>query len=318
MRYRDHPSVPPDFSWSEYLRLNPSLAKKGYTSEPLAYRHWVKIGCKAGLRYKESQELPLPPPPPPREAPREEDLKIGVVIATYMRDDGKTPQLLKRALDSVFRQTFQNFKVFLIGDYYENSEEFQSICSSYDSSKLWSINLPFAFERDRYDRHDTQMLVWNYAGAFANNYGIDQAMLQGYEYVCHLDHDDFWEKDHLSQVQACILSTGALWVCTKSTYPFPKGQAMPNVGGDEFYIEYPPQARKVVHSSVCMNYRKIPLRHRNVYEETGKVDLPGDADYWERVGKWMKRNKEKGYLINKVTCRKEEEGFERTRFKRRI
>ena len=47
-------------------------------------------------------------------------MKFAVTIATYQRKDGKTPQLLKRALDSVFNQTHQDFRVFIVGDNYED------------------------------------------------------------------------------------------------------------------------------------------------------------------------------------------------------
>ena len=36
-------------------------------------------------------------------------MKLGIVIATYQRLDGSTPVLLKRAIDSVKKQTHQDF-----------------------------------------------------------------------------------------------------------------------------------------------------------------------------------------------------------------
>jgi glycosyltransferase involved in cell wall biosynthesis len=51
-------------------------------------------------------------------------MKLSIVIATYQRKDGSTPRLLTRALDSIFSQTYQNFKIYLIGDRYENNDEF--------------------------------------------------------------------------------------------------------------------------------------------------------------------------------------------------
>ena len=56
-------------------------------------------------------------------------MKLGIVIATYQRKDGTTPFFLQKALDSIFSQTYQNFKIFLIGDKYEDNEEFVNIIS---------------------------------------------------------------------------------------------------------------------------------------------------------------------------------------------
>ena len=36
---------------------------------------------------------------------------IGIVISTYQRPDGKTPDLLKRTLNSVLNQTYNNFSL---------------------------------------------------------------------------------------------------------------------------------------------------------------------------------------------------------------
>ena len=35
-------------------------------------------------------------------------MKLGIVIPTYQRNDGSTPRLLTKALDSIFSQTYQN------------------------------------------------------------------------------------------------------------------------------------------------------------------------------------------------------------------
>jgi 3-oxoacyl-[acyl-carrier-protein] synthase-3 len=46
--------------------------------------------------------------------------KFSIVIPTYQRKDGSTPFYLKRCLDSIFKQDYSNFKIFIIGDKYEN------------------------------------------------------------------------------------------------------------------------------------------------------------------------------------------------------
>ena len=61
-KYRRHPHVPVDFSWTEYLRLNPGLVDKGFDNEAQALRHWIKTGRKHNLKYKlKPGEVFVPP-----------------------------------------------------------------------------------------------------------------------------------------------------------------------------------------------------------------------------------------------------------------
>ena len=78
------------------------------------------------------------------------EFKFGIVISTYRREDGSTPEVLKRALDSVFNQTYQNFKVFLVGDRYEGENEVLELLKNYDSNKISFVNLKEAKERDNH------------------------------------------------------------------------------------------------------------------------------------------------------------------------
>ena len=64
--------------------------------------------------------------------------KIGIVISTYQRPDGRTPELLSRCLNSVKDQKYQNYKVFLIGDKYEDNDEFNTFgVDTIDLEKLY-------------------------------------------------------------------------------------------------------------------------------------------------------------------------------------
>ena len=233
-------------------------------------------------------------------------INFSVVITTYQRKDGKTPELLKRAIDSVMNQEYQNFKIFIIGDKYEDNLEFESICKSYPENKIFFENLPIAKERDKYE---DKWLIWLYAGCFANNYGINKSVDQGFEYVCHLDHDDEWYSNHLSLLNEAIIKTKTLWMCTKSEYV--NNTVLPQIESSDLLIPFLPEPERLIHSSTCINFKKIPLRHRNVYEETGRRGLPGDADLWLRIKNFFIETKQTGYLINKITCKHIEEGYER-------
>lgn len=232
-------------------------------------------------------------------------MNFSIVITTYQRSDGSTPYYLRKALDSIFAQDYQNFKVFVIGDRYENNDEFVEICSSYDNERMYYENLPVAAERDKYT---DKWLVWKYGGCAANNYGINKSVEMGYDYVCHLDHDDEWEPNHLSSLKMGIERTGALWLCTKSHYV--GGRVLPEVNSTDEICDFYPRPEGLIHSSVCINFKEIPLRHRNVYEEEGNVGLPGDADLWKRMSDYLRSINRPGCLINKITCKHLEEGYE--------
>lgn len=52
-------------------------------------------------------------------------MKLGIVIATYQKSDDSTPFLLKRAIESIKNQTHQDYLLIIIGDKYENNNEFE-------------------------------------------------------------------------------------------------------------------------------------------------------------------------------------------------
>lgn len=231
-------------------------------------------------------------------------MKFGIVISTYMRKDGKSPELLKRTLNSVFSQTYKEFKIFLIGDRYENDDEFNSICSIYEKEKLYFINLPFAMERDKYTDPE---IIWNCGGCYATNYGIEKSISEGYSYICHLDHDDWWYENHLEEINKCIEDNQASFVYTSSTYGSPHNY-LPIIGENKYEPSIPVPCG-LIRSSTAMDYSKINLRYENVYERDGVIIQAGDADFWERVGKFILKNNLESFHINIMTCRHDEEGY---------
>jgi hypothetical protein len=233
-------------------------------------------------------------------------MKLSIIISTYYRKDGLTSKYLNRALDSIFNQTHQDFKIYLIGDRYENEEEIKNIVNKYDKNKLFFKNLTVAKERDFYN---DKWILWSYGGVNACNVGIDISVSEGNFYICHLDHDDYWEPNHLELINNCIEKTKSDWICTKSRYV--GNSVLPICNSDDEYINYLPSSRSLIHSSVCINFKTIPLRYRDLYFEFGKLGLPADADMWDRCKEHIINNKLKSTLINKITCYHLEEGFER-------
>ena len=224
--------------------------------------------------------------------------ELAIVIATYRRIDNTTPYYLTKALTSIKNQTYQNYKVFLIGDHYDDNDEFFKLATSIiDLNKIVFINLPNAVERDKYPIGDERL--WSAGGVNATNYGIKLALDQKYDYICRLDHDDWWTPDHLDLIKDKLNENFTI-IATKAEH-FTKA-ILPVMDKNPFY----PKSSDLIHSSVCVNFKEIPLRYRDVFAEEG-TPYAADADLWNRLSDYMVKNNKTGYLINKVTCYHEKE-----------
>ncbi len=224
---------------------------------------------------------------------------IAVNIATYRKDDN-TIINLKKTIDSIFNQTYQNFKVFLIGDDYTHSYEIIKLLKDYPTNKISFTNLSFSRER-KY--HKEKTTLWKYGGTNACNYAIDLAQGEGFDYIAHLDHDDIWTNDHLQEIVKCIEITGSDFVCTRAQHV--NGIDLPLImTTKEKYIPFMPIYNGIVHSSVCMNFTKIPLRYRDLWLDTGVTNgqtLPADGDMWERCRNHIFKNNLRSFCVNKTT-----------------
>lgn len=224
---------------------------------------------------------------------------LGIVIPTYQRRDGNTPSLLTRALNSIKNQTYTDYKVFLIGDRYDNNDEFIELATSIiDSDKIYYENLSNAIEREKYSIGSHQL--WCSGGVNATNWGIEKSISEGINYICHLDHDDYWEINHLEVINEVIEEKKPAFVYTLSTYM--NNRILPKVDIDGGVVESNPVGCWLIHSSVCMNCDIIPIRYRDVFSETNQTH-PADADMWDRVGVYINENKLQSFLIKKLTCK---------------
>ena len=142
-------------------------------------------------------------------------MTIAISIPTYQRKDGTTPSLLSRTVESIKNQSYQDYKIFLIGDHYENEEEFIEIATSIiPPSKIYFENLISAVERLKYPMGSQEL--WCCGGITARNYAVDLALSQGYNYICPLDHDDYWTPDHLeliANVIKCKPNSSFVYTC---------------------------------------------------------------------------------------------------------
>jgi hypothetical protein len=228
----------------------------------------------------------------------EEDNKIAIVISTYYRPDGRTKYLLERNLNSLKNQTNKNFKVFLIGDKYENLEEFNSFSNIIDN--IYVENLEYAKEREKYTGHK----LWCSGGVNASNYGIKKALSDGYDWVINMDHDDYFLPTHIQDIKNKI-TDNSVFVCSKSN--FKNISTLPNIDS-QYYV---PRACNLVKSSACVNFSKVNIFFRDVYEEEGR-ECPSDADFWDRLNYKIIENRYESFCTNKITCIHDEEGYSKS------
>ena len=222
---------------------------------------------------------------------------FGIVMPTYRRPDGKTPMLLARALDSVFAQTYQNFKVYLIGDKYENDQEVLNILARYPAGRIHYENLPRAIEREKYPERSREL--WCSGGVNASNYAIAKANADRLQYVCFLDHDDKWLPNHLQVLHDTLKQTGAHWLCTDTIVN--SVDHVPRISTSKPIIEFLPLSEGVIKSSVCFDIQYIPTRFRDVLAETNEL-FPADADLWRRMKEFIQKHGLKSYYLNTLTC----------------
>jgi glycosyltransferase involved in cell wall biosynthesis len=235
-------------------------------------------------------------------------MTLGVTIHTYQRADGQTPNLLCRAIQSVINQSYQNFKIFIVGDKYENNQEFEDVINGFVkiSDKIVYENLTFAHERDKY-LGVNNLALWNCGGANALNHANNLAKANGISRVCHLDHDDIWLPNHLEViVKAIIEKNNPAFIHTLSKYL--NNPVFPLMVVDGQVVEHYPSYCNLIHSSVYYDLEQIHLPYRDMFGEMGII-FPSDGDMWERITEKCTAENLKCYAIREVTCIHEKENY---------
>ena len=235
-------------------------------------------------------------------------MTLGVTIHTYQRADGQTPYLLLRAIQSVANQSYQNFKIFIVGDKYEDNSEFEDIVNGFVeiADKIVCENLHFAHERDKYLGVNNTAL-WNCGGANALNHANNLAKAHGITKVCHLDHDDIWSSNHLELIaKAIVEKNNPPFIHTLSRYLH--NPVFPQMVVDAQVIEHYPAYCSLIHSSIYMDLEQVHLPYRDLWAEEGRY-FPSDGDMWERIREKCTAENLKCYVIREVTCIHENENY---------
>jgi glycosyltransferase involved in cell wall biosynthesis len=213
-----------------------------------------------------------------------------------------------RAIQSVANQSYQNYKIFIVGDKYEDNSEFEDVINGFVeiADKIVCENLHFAHERDKYLGVNNTAL-WNCGGANALNHANNLAKAHGITKVCHLDHDDIWLPNHLQLIaDAIVAKQSPAFIYTLSRYLH--NPVFPQMIVDEQVVEHYPAYCSLVHSSIYMDLDQVHLPYRDLWAEEGRY-FPSDGDMWERVTAKCRVENLKSYVIRQVTCVHENENY---------
>jgi len=235
-------------------------------------------------------------------------MTLGITIHTYQRADGQTPKFLLRAIQSIVNQSYQNYKIFIVGDKYEDNQEFEDIINGFVeiADKIVYENLHFAHERDKY-LGINNVALWNCGGANALNHANNLAKAHGITKVCHLDHDDVWLPNHLQLIADAIISKQSpAFIYTLSRYLH--NPVFPQMVVDGQVVEHYPAYCLLVHSSVYYDLEQLHLPYRDLWAEEERY-FPSDGDMWERVSAKCRAENLKSYVIRQVTCIHENENY---------
>ena len=175
---------------------------------------------------------------------------FAVVIPTYNRKNGTTVQNIKNIVDFLSKQTYQNYHVFLVGDDYDNEEEFKYLISLFPQDKIYAHNNSISYRKDYFSKPVNK---WCIGGVMALKHGVEKAKEYGYKYYLHLDDDDSWTHDKL-QAHFQVLEE-----FPKADFIFHGSQYYQGVLPQE-HREYPleynnlrPAQANIVHSSNCLS-----------------------------------------------------------------
>lgn len=189
--------------------------------------------------------------------------EITVVITTYKRP----VEVVMRAVDSVLRQTFENFELLIIDDspneYCGREEVAQAIAGLGD-------------KRIRYIQQEKNM-----GACIARNRGITEARA---EYICFLDDDDEHAEDKL-QLQYDAIKRMDVGLVTCRT------KIVNDVTGKEKHSRKKTYNGYVYKKLICSNFMPLsaPLLKKECFEQCGMFnpEMPAsqDIEMWLRITK---------------------------------
>jgi len=178
--------------------------------------------------------------------------KISVIIPLY----NKKPEI-KRAIDSVLSQTFQNFEIVVVDD--QSSDGSPDIVRSYHDSRISLV------EQD------------HRGVSYTRNHGVDLAKC---DFIAFIDADDEWTPDHLKTImdlikkypEAGMFATAWKFQTADGKTRWANYQYIPGPPWEGLLPDYF-KSGAAGDSPVCTSVVVIP---KKIFNEVG-----GFADYWK-------------------------------------
>ena len=175
------------------------------------------------------------------------NLKVCVIVPTYYRKNKSTRQNLLNMLKTLDNQTYKDFKLFLIGDDYEDEKEFEEICKSYKKD-IYYFNNNFSYRRYKFNIAKN---YWYIGGTEALRIGLEKAKKENYDLAFNLDDDDEWTNNHIEEVvknakefpESCLYFTQSKFI----------NGILPTKNSKIFYNNYIIQMGECVRAATCYN-----------------------------------------------------------------
>jgi hypothetical protein len=222
--------------------------------------------------------------------------KFIIIMATYQRNNSQSYFYVQRAVYSIMMQKYNNWELYATGDQYLDKTEFEYIFRHVPKSKLFLYNLEKPGERNNVPGSR----LWLCAGATALNNALDRAekayqnskSLERNELiVAHLDDDDTWHPNHLSNLAEAYLRFPTVkFVWSKGYYCTSSEGAtvFPNTDIPDTINNMPPTFARTLHSTVSWKMKTfLSFRYRRDWEYNSEPPAAADADMWRRMSYFM-------------------------------
>ena len=221
-----------------------------------------------------------------------EDIKFSIRMITYPRN-GKTKDIIPKTLQSILKQTYKNWELYLFGDNYLPKEELQHLASVIPEKKLKLRNLDVDSERYRYKGID----LWHCGGVNACNYVLDWMKADKVKHVALCNDDDIWLPNHLETLALGYKNwPEASFVYTRGNH-LQMGDLPVQEVDKVYYNNKPVMEYDTIFSAVSWRLDRINLKFRNCVD----MKIPSDADLWARIREYSLNNNLKFLYIPKIT-----------------
>ncbi len=192
---------------------------------------------------------------------------ISVIIPTYNREE-----LLKRAIQSVQDQSYENWEIIVVDNYSE--DDTHSFIESLSNEKI-------------------KYIKYKNNGIIASSRNMGAEVSKG-NFLAFLDSDDWWEKDKLKKSYEAITYTKSDITYHDCSIEGIKknGRTRSRKLKDPIYNDLLINGNTIVTSSVLIRTR--------IFKNAGSFSTDEDKVGWEDYDLWIKVSKNKGkfYLID--------------------